>query len=72
MKISAVTREELLALKAVYRGCNTNKRLIGSSYVLNFGTKDEEEISYYDALHVFDKIIDQAQTIFDAETEPLK
>lgn len=52
------TPEELLALQAVYRGCNTNKRLIGSIYVHNFGTANENQISYYDALKIVDKMIE--------------
>lgn len=51
------TPKELLALQAVYRGCNTNKRLVGSTYVQNFGTENEREISYYDALGVVGKMI---------------
>ena len=54
------TPEEILALRAVYRGCNTNKRLIGSTYVYNFGTEDEVSISYYDALKVVENIIEAA------------
>lgn len=54
------TPEEILALRAVYRGCNTNKRLIGSTYVHNFGTEDEISISYYDALKVVENIIEAA------------
>ena len=58
---SRFTPEELLALRAVYRGCNTNRRLFGSVYVLNFGTENEKEISYYDALSVVDKMIQKEE-----------
>lgn len=58
---SRFTPEELLALRAVYRGCNTNRRLFGSVYVLNFGTLNEKEISYYDALSVVDKMIQKEE-----------
>ncbi len=58
---SRFTPEELLALRAVYRGCNTNIRLFGSVYVLNFGTENEKEISYYDALSVVDKMIQKEE-----------
>lgn len=57
MNESRFTSEELLAMQAVYRGCNTNKRLAGSIYVQNFGTDSEREISYYDALGIVEKMI---------------
>lgn len=57
------TNRELLALKAVYRGCNTNKRLVGSIYVHNFGTDSEEEISYYDALQIVDEMIESESSL---------
>lgn len=56
-----ITQNELLALKALRRGCKTNRRLIGSSYVLNFGSSNEQEISYYDAIKIVDKIIEEAE-----------
>lgn len=58
MNKSRFTSKELFALQAVYRGCNTNKRLVGTSYVQNFGTPEEREISYYDALGIIRKMID--------------
>ena len=58
-KQSRFTSEELLALKAVYRGCNTNKLLIGSNYVHNIGTDHEKSISYYEALKIVDKMIQE-------------
>lgn len=64
---SRFTPEELLALQAVYRGCNTNKRLIASTYVQNFGTENEREISYYSALEVVDKIIQKELEIIEKE-----
>lgn len=62
MAKSRFTPEELLALRAVYRGCNTNKKLFGSIYVHNIGADNEQSISYFDALDIVDKII-------EAETE---
>lgn len=53
------TEKELLALCAVYRGCNTNRRLIGSTYVQHFGTENEREISYFDALKIVDEMIEE-------------
>lgn len=64
---SKFTHEELFALQAVYRGCNTNKRLIGSIYVQNFGTENEREISYYDALEVVAKIIQKELEIVEKD-----
>ncbi len=52
------TQKELLALKAVFRGCNTNGKLVGSTYVYKFGTEEEESISYYDALTIIDGMIE--------------
>lgn len=59
MNKSRFTSKELFALQAVYRGCNTNKRLVGTSYVQNFGTPEQREISYYDALGIIRKMIDE-------------
>lgn len=59
MKKSRFTSKELFALQAVYRGCNTNNRLVGATYVQNFGTPEEREISYYDALKTVRKMIDE-------------
>ena len=56
-----ITQNKLLALKAVRRGCNTNHRLVGSSYVLNFGSSNEQTISYYDAIKTMDEIIEEAE-----------
>ena len=44
MKKARLSSQELFALQAVRRGCNTNKKLIGASYVQNFGTDKEKEI----------------------------
>ena len=59
MKKARLSSQELFALQAVRRGCNTNKKLIGASYVQNFGTDKEKEISYYDALKIIDEIIEE-------------
>ena len=67
MRIAEVTKEELLALQAVYRGCNTNSRIKGAIYVRNPMSPSEREISYYDALNILDKIICEAEKIIEAE-----
>ena len=67
MKISEVSEKELLALQAVYRGCNTNRRLIGETYVRDIRKPIWDEISYYDALKILDKIICDAEKLIEAE-----
>lgn len=52
------TSEELFALQAVFRGCNTNKKIKGLTYVQNFGAENEKEISYSDALKIVGKMIE--------------
>ena len=56
-----MTSKRLLALKAVCYGCNVNKKLFGSTYCINFGTKDEQEISYYDAITEVLLMIDEEE-----------
>lgn len=67
MRITEVTEKELLALQAVYRGCRTNSRIKGAIYVRNPMSPSKREISYYDALIVFDKIICEAEKLIEAE-----
>lgn len=61
------TSEELLALQAVFRGCNTNKRIQGAMYVQNFGTTHEREISYFDALKIVGEIIKEEIQKYECE-----
>ena len=77
MKKARLSSQELFALQAVRRGCNTNKKLIGAFYVQNFGTDKEKEISYYDALKIIDEIIEeelnlQQNEVTQIEEEPHK
>lgn len=67
MKISEVSEKELLALQAVYRGCNTNRRLIGTTYVRDIRKTIWDEISYYEALKILDRIICEAEKLIEAE-----
>lgn len=54
------TEKELLALSAVYYGCNANKRLIGSSYVQNFREPDKrKEIPFHEALEIVRGILEE-------------
>lgn len=69
MRITEVTKEELLALQAVHRGCRTNSRIKGAIYVRNPMSPSEREISYYDALIVLSKIICEAEKLIEAEVE---
>ena len=56
----AFTEQQIIALKAVLYGCNTNKRIIGGKYLCGIGTKKEQLISFNDALHEVHKIIAEA------------
>lgn len=67
MRITEVTKEELLALQAVYRGCRTNNRIKGAIYVRNPMSPSKREISYYDALFIFGMIIREAEKLIEAE-----
>lgn len=67
MKISEVSEKELLALQAVYRGCNTNRRLIGGTYVRDIRKPIWDEISYYEALKILARIICDAEKLIEAE-----
>lgn len=69
MRITEVTKEELLALQAVYRGCKTNSRIRGAIYVRNPMSPSEREISYYDALFIFGMIIRESEKLIEAEVE---
>lgn len=69
MEKQRFTPEELFALQAVYRGCNTNKKLEGSIYVQNFGTENEREISYYDALGIVNEMIQTELNILEKERD---
>ena len=53
------TSEELLALQALCRGCSSNPRITGATFVKAIGTSSEEKISYYDALKVVSKMINK-------------
>ena len=59
MRLIEVSEKELLALKAVVYGCNTNKRLVGASYLTGIGTENEKTISFYEALKIVDEMFDE-------------
>ena len=67
MKISEVSEKELLALQAVYRGCNTNRRIIGATYVRDIRKPIWDEIPYSEALEILDKSICKAEKLIEAE-----
>lgn len=52
-----LTDKQILALKAVAYGCNKNKRLVGSSYVLGIFDINQQEISFFEALDIVYEII---------------
>lgn len=68
MRLIEVSDKQLLALKAVVHGCNTNKRLVGASYMKNIRSEKPEMISYYEAIKTVDEMLSQ-HTI---EAEPVR
>lgn len=56
-----LTEREVLALKAVAYGCNTNKRLKDSLYIEDIKAEKPKEISFYDALNAVFSIIDHIE-----------
>lgn len=58
MRLIRLDEKRDLALKAVVYGCNTNKRLVGSSYMTGIDSGSPKTISFYDALDVIDKMMD--------------
>ena len=67
MRLIQLDEKRNLALKAIVYGCNTNKRLVGSSYMTGIDSGSPEIISFYDALDVIDKMMDDT-----IEAEPVK
>ena len=59
MRLIEVNEKEFLAIKAVVYGCNTNKRLVGASFLTGIGTEKEKTISFYDALKIVDEMFDE-------------
>lgn len=58
--MSRFTEKELLALRAVCYGCNTNKRLVGGCFVENFREPSKtKEITFSKALEIVYKIIEE-------------
>ena len=68
MRLIEVSEKQLLAIKAVVHGCNTNKRLVGASYMHNIRSEKPEMISYYEAIKTVDEMLSQP-TI---EAEPVR
>nr|DAQ28893.1 MAG TPA: hypothetical protein [Caudoviricetes sp.] len=57
-----LSEKELLALRAVCYGCNTNKRLIGSTFVENFRDPDRrQEIDFSEALEIVHNLIEKME-----------
>ena len=67
MRLIKLDEKRDLALKAVVYGCNTNKRLAGASFMTGIDSGSPETISFYDALDVIDKMMDDT-----VEAEPVK
>lgn len=61
MKIE-INEKELLAIKAVKYGCETNKRLIMSSYLADVtavGTEQEQSIGFGEAINIVTDLLDR-------------
>ena len=58
MKIE-INEKELLAIKAVKYGCETNKRLIMSTYVADIGTEHEQSIGFGEAINIVNDLLDR-------------
>ena len=54
-----VTEKQILAIKAVVYGCNTNRRLVGSTFVSGIGSESEQTISFYEAISIADDLLEQ-------------
>ena len=67
MRLIKLDDKRELSLKAIVYGCNTNKRLVGASFMTGIGSDNCETISFYDALKVVDEMIDDT-----IEAEPVK
>ena len=67
MRLINLDDKRALALKAVVYGCNTNKRLVGASFMSGIESDSVETISFYDALSVIDEMMDDT-----IEGEPVK
>lgn len=59
MRMFEITEKQILALKAVIYGCNTNRRLVGSVFVSGIGSESEQTISFYDAIRIADDLLEQ-------------
>ena len=58
MKIE-INEKELLAIKAVKYGCETNKRLVMSSYLTAIGTEQEQSIGFGEAINIVTDLLDR-------------
>ena len=70
MKIE-INEKELLAIKAVKYGCETNKRLIMSSYLADVtavGTEQEQSIGFGEAINIVTDLGDWFARMKEGET----
>lgn len=57
-----ITPKELLAIKAVNYGCNTNKKCAASTYITNVHDLNKtEEISFCEAIRTVFRLIDRLE-----------
>ena len=60
-KMIVVNEEQVLALNAVFYGCNTNKRLVGSTYLQGLKSNHPKEIKFYDALKIVSELLESME-----------
>jgi len=57
-----ISDQEILALKAVLHGCNTNRRLQGAIYLHNFKNPEKmQQIKYSEAINIAMQLIDRLE-----------
>lgn len=61
MPLIEVSEKQLLALKAVVFGCNTNKKLAGASYMTGISSDNPKTISFYEAIGIMNEMLEKLE-----------
>ena len=61
MPLIEISEKQLLALNAVVYGCNTNKRLVGASYMTGIGSDNPKTISFYEAIGIVSEMLEKLE-----------
>ena len=61
MPLIEVSEKQLLALNAVVYGCNTNKRLVGASFMSGIGSDNPKTISFYEAIGIVSEMLEKLE-----------